>query len=56
MRAVVTLEAGAGEDRQARILGKARVGFAEFAEQELGAFAGGDELSVPACCAKTCVG
>jgi hypothetical protein len=32
--------AGAGEDRQAGILGEARVGLAELAEQELGAFAG----------------
>lgn len=48
MRAAATLEARAGDDGQARILGKAWIGFTQFAEKKLRAFAGGDFLGVDA--------
>jgi hypothetical protein len=44
----VTLVAGAAEDGKAGIFGKMRVGFTQFAEQELRAFAGSDYFCVPA--------
>jgi len=45
--------AGAGEDGEARVFGKVRIGLGELAEEEVRAFSGFDEAGVETAGAET---